>query len=426
MSDETDDAFMLHLLARDEGPDGDTVLPPLPESLQAEFQSAAACLDLLRAFRPTWGSDPARQEESPADELSPEFGRFTLRRVIGRGGFGIVYLAYDPLLNREVALKLPRPDCLLTPELRRRFLREGHAAAGLDHPNIVTVHEAGEINGVCYLASTYCPGPTLAEWLRGLTDPVPVALAARLVAELADGVEQAHRRGVLHRDLKPANVLLVGAEASATPQAAMVPKITDFGLARLGAGASDDTRTGLLMGTPGYMAPEQASGQGHKLGPAADIHALGVILYEILLQRKPFTGASDPEVLRKIAQEEPDPPRRLRRDIPRDLQSICLKCLEKSPERRYATAGELVAELRRFLAGGEVLARAPSPLEQLIRWARRRPTVAAVCAVGLVGLLGLLTLGAWHYGEIEKKNVTVKAALDEARATARSGARDHL
>jgi hypothetical protein len=174
------------------------------------------------------------------------------------------------------------------------------------------------------------------------------------------------------------------------------------------------------------MAPEQARGDGREVGPAADVHALGVILYELLLRRRPFVAASDPEVLRQVAEVEPAPPRRGRGDIPRDLQSICLKCLEKDPARRYATAGELAADLRRFLRGESVLARAPSVVERCARWARRRPAVAALCAAGLLGLLGLSGLGAWHYREIEQKNVAIErknadlqAALDNAEAQRR-------
>jgi WD40 repeat protein/serine/threonine protein kinase len=415
---DADDPFTLHLVARDEGsdpdPSGATRLPPLPDALCAEFRAAVACLDLLDALRPHWPGAGPGDETAPADLPCLEFGRFRLREVIGRGGFGIVYLAFDPLLNRDVALKLPRPDCLMTPELRRRFLREGQAAAGLEHVNIVTVHEAGEVNGVCYLASTYCPGPTLAAWLRGQSGPVPVATAARLVAELADGVEHAHRRGVLHRDLKPANVLLQA--QGLQPLGLAVPKITDFGLAKLRDTQSEDTRSGLLLGTPEYMAPEQARRDVRDVGPAADVHALGVILYELLLKQRPFAAATDPEVLRRIAQDEPAPPRRRRRDVPRDLQSVCLKCLEKDPARRYAAAGELAADLRRFLRGEPVLARPPSVLRGCARWARRRPAAAALAAVCLLGLLGLLGLGAWHYREIETKNLALQNALDDAEA----------
>jgi WD40 repeat protein len=447
LNDEADDLFTLHLVARDEILKGESSrstdhLPPLSETLLAELQSATACLDLLHVLRPHWKSAPTHSA-SWADATSAlpprEFGRFELRKIVGRGGFGIVFLAFDPLLDREVALKLPRPDCLMTSELRRRFLREGHAAAALEHANIVTVYEAGEINGVCYLASSYCPGPTLAEWLRAQQLPVPVALAARLAADLADGVEHAHQRGVLHRDLKPANVLLANAGdvingtdgTDRTDRShpshpshlshMLVPKITDFGLAKVREHPSDETRSGLLLGTPQYMAPEQARGEVRELGPACDIHALGVILYEMLVQRKPFDAGTDVEVLRKIAQDEPVPPRRCRQEIPRDLQSVCLKCLEKEPARRYVKAGELAADLRRFLRGEPVLARSASALELAVRWARRRPAVAALAAVCLLGVLGLLGLGAWHYHAIEKKNVDLQSALDDAEAQ-----REHL
>lgn len=331
-------------------------------------------------------------------------GRFHIVRELGRGGLGVVFLADDPLLKRQVALKLPRPEALLTPELRKRFVREAQAAARLDHPNVVPIYEVGQIAPFCYLASAYCAGVTLAAWLRRQTEPVPPRLAARLVGELAAGVDYANRQGVLHRDLKPANVLLDFANGSAgtaepgapsTGKLPFVPRISDFGLAKVEDMATAETRSGLIMGTPAYMAPEQARGQRHLLGPATDVYGLGAILFEMLTGRAPFGGASDADTLVQVIQAPPPELRTLRPDVPADLEAICLKCLAKLPEHRYASAGELGADLARFLADRPTLARPLVPAGRLLRWLRRQPLRSALVGASLmlVATLGLLSVG---------------------------------
>src|SRR5262249_51200406 len=228
-------------------------------------------------------------------------GRFRLLRELGRGGFGVVYLASDPLLGREVALKVPRPEVGLTPELRERFAREARAAAGLEHPNIVPVYEAGEAGPVCFLVSADCPGVSLAQWLRGRAEPVPFRTAAALVATLADAMGHAHGRGVVHRDLKPANVLLGAGQGTAPAELPWVPRITDFGLAKLMlGGAGGQTQSGAIVGTPCYMAPEQAGGKTRDVGPTADIYSLGTILYELLTGRPPLVGETDLDTLLQV------------------------------------------------------------------------------------------------------------------------------
>jgi serine/threonine protein kinase len=208
---------------------------------------------------------------------------------LGRGGCGVVFLAYDPQLRRQVALKVPRAETLFSPDLRARFQHEARAAAALDHPNLVPVYEAGEEGSVCYIASAYCPGVTLAAWLKERTEPVPYRLAARLIATLAEAVEHAHRHGVLHRDLKPSNVMLETPAKGLPPGVeedglGFIPKVTDFGLAKLLDGDAGSTtmayptQSGAVLGTPSYMAPEQASGQSKAAGPAADVFALGAVL----------------------------------------------------------------------------------------------------------------------------------------------------
>ena len=234
-------------------------------------------------------------------EVPMSFGRFEVLRELGRGGYGVVYLARDPVLGREVALKVPRPEMLVTAEARRRFMREAHAAAVLDHPNIVPVHEAGELGSVAYIVSAYCDGPSLSDWLKARHQPVPARAAARLIATLAHAVQHAHERGILHRDLKPGNILLHSAAASVSAHddlSGLVPRVTDFGLAKFtGDDDEDMTHSGATIGSPPYMAPEQAAGRLRDMGPATDVYALGATLYEVLTGRAPFRGETPSETM---------------------------------------------------------------------------------------------------------------------------------
>jgi WD40 repeat protein len=367
----------------------------------------------------------------PGDAVVPnpsQLGRFQIRRELGRGAFGRVFLAYDPQLARDVALKIPRAEALASPELRERFQREARAAAGLDHPNIVPVYEAGEVGSVAFIASAYCPGPSLAAWLKERSEPVPPRMAAAIVADLAEAMDHAHGRGVVHRDLKPSNVILSPAAAPADAEVPVpegwgfVPRVTDFGLAKWLEGYAEaaratlpaqQTESGVILGTPSYMAPEQAGGQGRKVGPAADIYALGAVLYELLVGHPPFDADSVLAILEQVRTQEPVAPRRLRPRLPRDLETICLKCLRKEPPRRYATARDLADDLRRFLAGEPIRARPVSLWESGLRWARRHPALAALfvvlvlATIGTIGLLGAL----WRHAEARAEAVQ---KLDEA------------
>ena len=295
-------------------------------------------------------TDPGSSAESgPAQtEVGDDnhFGRFQIQRTLGQGGFGIVFLAWDPTLRRQVALKLPQPETLVTTEARKRFQREAHAAAGLDHPNIVPVYESGSVGTVTYIAAAYIPGPTLALWLAHQTRPVPGRDAARLVATLARAVEHAHGRGVLHRDLKPSNILL---QSPLEPNdhdyvktgflADFEPRITDFSLAKLADGLGPDTKSGVPFGSPPYMAPEQAEGKLSAIGPPTDVYGLGSILYEVLTGHPPFVSQGQLDTLRQVIADDPRPPRRLRGDLSSGLEAVVLKCLEKDPARRYSSAG---------------------------------------------------------------------------------------
>jgi hypothetical protein len=277
---------------------------------------------------------------------------------LGRGGMGVVYQARQVGLNRVVALKMVLAGGHASEEDLARFRTEAEAIARLQHPHIVQVFDIGEHHGTPYFSQEFCPGGSLATKLSGT--PLPPRQAAALVETLARAVHAAHQAGILHRDLKPANVLLTADNQ---------PKIADFGLAKK-LGEAGQTATGAVMGTPSYMAPEQAGGKSKELGPAADVYALGAILYECLTGRPPFKAATPLDTLLQVMSESPVPPRRLQRTIPADLQTVCLKCLEKAPGQRYKSAEALAADLRRFLEGKAIHARRPSVRALTRAWLR--------------------------------------------------------
>lgn len=316
-------------------------------------------------------------------KLPTRFGKFDLLKELGRGGFGVVFLAQDRVLQTQVALKMPHAHVLTNDTLRERFLREARVAAGLQHPHIVAVHEAGEIGPVHYIVYSYCSGISLSEWMRLQKEQVNAQQAADWIACLAEAVAYAHSKGVLHRDLKPANILF-SAESSAF--STVQPKITDFGLAKLER-EKQQTATGAILGTPMYMAPEQASSKSN-IGPAVDIHALGVLLYELLAGQPPYRGESDYETLQLVTKAEPLPLRKHRPRLSRDLETICLKCLQKEPGLRYASASDLAADLRRFQAGAPIKARPVSLVERSWRLCKRYPLVASLMLALLIALIG--------------------------------------
>jgi serine/threonine-protein kinase len=405
--------------------------PACPADTPAEmhdlWQRGLAGMRLLRRNLTAARPDAVSPEATTREPLH-RLGRFELVRELGRGGFGIVYLARDPLLARDVALKVPRPECLIDTGLRERFVREARAAAGLDDPHIVPLYEAGEVGPVCYLAAAYCPGTNLAAWLRDSSGAVAPREAAGLLATLADAIHYAHGRGVVHRDLKPANVLLQMADlglpmADAKPAISnlqsAIPKITDFGIAKVLTAETSDTTTGVVLGTPAYMAPEQARGSG-EVGPAADVYALGAILYEMLTGRPPFRGATPLETLDLVRGAEPAAPRLLQPNLPRDLETIALKCLEKGQTRRYASAAELAADLRRFLNGEPVRACPPSAWYRFRKYARRHKSGLATAGL----LLLLLTLLSGGLGWVVRDRATRQVIQELEVTRALKGARD--
>ncbi|MGE0533481.1 MAG: WD40 repeat domain-containing serine/threonine-protein kinase [Pirellulales bacterium] len=435
-SEQVFDAVERSLLAYDEqlsrdsrrGDDNTVSLASAAE--QQQFAQLRDCVDQLEiARRVRVARRDVRDAETRADanDQTPHtrrcdrIARFEIRRELGRGGCGIVFLAHDPKLERLVALKVPRPEALVSEEMRRRFLREAQVAARLEHPNLVTVHEVGDDGTVCYIASTYCDGPTLAQWLADREGAVAPRQAAELVAELSDAVAYAHAGGVLHRDIKPSNVLLVGRHETngnhRTSGLGLLPKLSDFGLAKLLEADGDVTRTGALVGTPAYMSPEQAQGQVSEIGPQTDVYALGALLYELLVGRPPFRGAGEADTLRQIVSDEPRSPRRVRRDVPRDLEAICLRCLEKRPTSRYLSARDLGDDLRRFLRGEPTTARPVAAWQRAAKWARRWPAMAALTTVTVLLFVGLAVGGWWSSVRLRRALETSEQHRQRAEAS---------
>jgi WD40 repeat protein len=341
-------------------------------------------------------------------------GDYELLDELGRGGMGVVYRARQGKLNRLVALKMILAGEYAGERDVARFRTEAEAVARLQHPNIVQIFEVGEHDGHPYFSLEFVDGGSLAQKLDGT--PLPPQQAARLVETLARAMHAAHQAGVVHRDLKPANVLLT---ADGTP------KITDFGLAKkVGGEPGASTPGGLtgsnaIMGTPSYMAPEQAGGDSKKVGPVADVYALGAILYELLTGRPPFKASTPLDTVLQVVSDEPVPPRRLQPKTPRDLETICLKCLQKAPGRRYASAGALADDLRRFQAGEPIAARPIGRVERAAKWVRRNPMVAAL-AFAVVAALLLGTAVSTVFGLLANFNALEASHKADDEKTART------
>jgi WD40 repeat protein len=371
------------------------------------FMAAAAgrrVSPALAADVPTVAPDP--------DAARRRFGGYEIVDEIARGGMGVVYRARQLRLNRTVALKMIPGGALASPSVVERFRAEAEAVAQLEHPNIVPIYEVGEIDGQHYFSARLIEGGSLEQRLREFALPSTTLdrtesmerqrRAARFMGTVAEAVHFAHQRGILHRDLKPGNILI---DTQGDPQ------VTDFGIAKQLTGRGPITQSFAVLGTPDYMAPEQAAGETARLTTAADVFSLGVVLYQLLTSRLPFRGATPIETMRKVVEDDPPAPRALNGTIDADLETICLKCLAKRPSDRYTSAKALADDLGRWLAGEPITARPVTATERVWRWCRRQPIVAGLwMALALAVLAGIITSG-WQWQRAQRNAVTLRENL---------------
>ncbi|MCY3020241.1 MAG: SUMF1/EgtB/PvdO family nonheme iron enzyme [Planctomycetota bacterium] len=371
----------------------------------------------------------AAKSHAPHDghAQSRKLGPYTLVRLLGRGGMGAVWEALDTRLNRRVAVKVMVAGEQASEQETERFRREARNSAKLRHPNIVPVHDFGVEAGQQYLVMDLVDGVMLADALR--QRQFTYREKALLLEKVARAVQYAHEQGVVHRDLKPSNIMLeakgggssstLGAAPASQPQPASdsqehTPLVMDFGLAKDIARDSSLSQSGQVMGTPAYMPPEQAEGRVRDIGPRSDVYSLGAILYEMLTGRVPFTGENAMQVLRATCHEDPVSPRRITPGVPRDLETVCLKCLEKEPTKRYESAQALADDLARWLRNEPIVVRPASATERLTKWVRRRPATAALIAVIVLSSLGLVGVGLWYSTKLRIERNHAQAEAERA------------
>ncbi len=334
----------------------------------------------------------------------PVVAGYEILGELGRGGMGVVYKALQTKLNRIVALKMVLAGAHAGKDQLARFNLEAQAVAHLQHPNIIQIYEVGEHSGLPYFSLEFIDGGSLSDKTEG--KPQEPLEAADMIERLARAMQHAHEHGIVHRDLKPMNVLLMRDGT---------PKITDFGLAkRLEGESSSQTRSGAILGTPSYMAPEQAMGEIEKIGPLTDVYALGAMLYELVTGRPPFLAATPMDTVIQVTKDEPVPPTQLQPKLPRDVETICLKCLQKEQLKRYTSAGELADDLHRFLQGETILARPVSTPERLWRWCRRNPRTASLSAAVAILLLFSSIVSSAAYLQIRQQKSEIERERNSA------------
>ena len=323
---------------------------------------------------------------SNSKQMPGQISRFQIRSQLGKGAFGTVYLAHDPILDRDVALKVPRASVLASPKARTRFLREPKAAAQLRHPHIVPVYDAGIDGDDYYIAAAYIEGRTLQQHIDH--EPITFHQAAKIVHDLALALNYAHELGVIHRDVKPGNIMIDSRGEA---------MLMDFGLARLKMAEEETlTQDGVLLGTPAYMAPEQADSSFGEVISATDQYGLGVVLYELLCGQTPFSGPPSVLLFNTI-NTAAEPPQKKNAQVPRDLETICLKSINKRPEDRYHDCGEMAEDLRRWLADEPISARRLGPTERMSRWCRKNPALAGLSVVAGLLLILITVVATWAY-----------------------------
>ncbi len=396
-----------------------------------EVEPATESMHASRS-EPTDGTSRSEPVLSSADDFDdpslPAVPGFEILETLGFGGMGVVYLARQTRLNRMVALKMIRAHALFDQETKSRFQVEAESIARLAHPNIISIYEVGETNSLPFVALEYVSGGSLADLIR--TRTLTSRVAAEIVGKLARAVQYAHDRDVIHRDIKPGNVLVcpssddhpltgtsnhdaVTIQSEPIKHLDFQPKLTDFGLARLTNLDDRHTRTGTVIGTPAYMAPEQAQGKHQDVGTSADIYSLGAILYELLTGRAPFRAGSPVDTMRQVIDEDPVSLRALSSDVSKDLETICMKCLHKRPQARYASAAVLADDIDRYLSGQPVVAR-PLPAHlRVARWCRRRPATASLIATSALLLLTVAIGSSIFAIRVANLNqITLKAKQD--------------
>jgi WD40 repeat protein/serine/threonine protein kinase len=396
--------------------------PDWPEG-QAELRRRA---ELLRKFDTVFSPGHRTLEDTEDAVPAPEIPGFIIRDRLGRGGMGLVYRAWQPELDREVAIKVMKGGLGDSPQLSRRFAQEARLLGRLRHDNIVPIYEAKFHHGRPYIVMKLMTGGSLADRLR--LSPLAPAEAARMLERVARGVQAAHELGIVHRDLKPGNILLERKSETRNWKSEnegnglsdfrfeisdFIPKVADFGLAKLAEQPANETQSGMPLGTPSYMAPEQVRGERGLIGPACDVYALGALLYECLTGRPPFQTSERLGILLQVLDQAPIPPSRLQPKVPRDLETICLKCLDKQTQKRYPSAAELAHDLHRFLAGEPIRARPVRAWEKTWKRVRRRPALAGLAGITLAALVVLGVAIVANYSQNWEHSRTMKELSEQ-------------